>query len=223
MWLARTTKRTRMKCKKAGISSLSVLLVALVSTGEIRGGIVSSHFVRATKYHRNDPGCDPWTRRLQTSTQLRLPKDDRIVTDPTKIGNVAVDPRHVPEGSLVYETQTKRFFVATTGGTAVIDRRSARAIAHMRNLPEKYSRALVFDFYFPQEVVREHYTKCMVVAHEGKRFRTLDFKSQQKRLEPEFWIERLRTLRIEAKDKEIIEKLDVMLSRLQKIDGSTSA
>ena len=207
--------------QKTGISSLSVLLVALVSTGEIRGNTVSSHFVRATKYHRTDPGCDPWARRLQTSTQLKLPKDDRIVTDPTKIGNVAVDPRHVPEGSLVYETQTRRFFVATTGGTAVIDRRSARAIARMRDLPSKYSQALVFDFYFPQEIVREHYTKCMVVAHEGKRFRTLDLKSQQKRLEPEFWIERLHTLRVQVKDKEIIQKLDVMLERLREINGST--
>ncbi len=186
----------------------------------VNAGTVESHFVRATKYHRSDPKCDPWTRNGQTSTQLRLPKDDRIVTNPNKIGNVAVDPRYVPEGSLVYETQTQRFFVSTTGGTAVIDRRSARAIARIRSLPEKYSQALVFDFYFPREVVGEHYTKCLVVEHEGKRFRMLDLKSQQKRLDPEFWIERLETLSRQA-DKESKQKFDVMLKRLREIEGSS--
>jgi hypothetical protein len=95
--------------KKASLTGLSVLLVALMSTGEMVGDTVNAHFVRATKYHRSDPKCDPWTRRGQTSTQLKLPKDDSIVTDPNKIGNVAVDPEYVPEGSLVYETQTRRF------------------------------------------------------------------------------------------------------------------
>jgi 3D (Asp-Asp-Asp) domain-containing protein len=191
-----------------------------MSTGEMVGDTVDTYFVRATKYHRSDPKCDPWTKNGQTSTQLRLPKDDRIVTDPNKIGNVAVDPRFVPEGSLVYETQTERFFVSTTGGTAVIDRRSARAIAQMRDLSEKYSRALVFDFYFPQEVVDEHYTKCLVVEHDGKPFRRLDRESQQRRLDPEFWIERLETLRKEA-DKESKQRFDVMLKRLREIEGSS--
>jgi 3D (Asp-Asp-Asp) domain-containing protein len=204
---------------KASLSGLSVLLVALMSTGEMVGGTVETHFVRATKYYRNDPKCDPWTRRGQTSTALKLPKDDRIVIDPNKIGNVAVDPRYVPEGSLVYETQTRRFFVSTTGGTAVIDRRSARAIARMCGLSEKYSQALVFDFYFPREVVREHYTKCFVVEHEGQRFRTLDQKLQQKRLDPRFWIERLETLREKA-DKESRQRFDIMLDRLREIGSS---
>lgn len=206
--------------KKASVTGLSVLLVALMSTGEMVSGAVDSYFVRATKYHWSDPKCDPWTLNGQTSTQLKLPKDDRIVTDPTKIGNVAVDPRHVPEGSLVYETQTRRFFVSTTGGTAVIDRRSARAIARMRDLPKQYSHALVFDFYFPREVVEEHYTNCFVAEHEGQRFRTLDLKSQQRRLTPEFWIERLTTLRARA-DKDSRQKIDVMLERLREIQGSS--
>lgn len=205
---------------KASLTGLSVLLVALMSTGEMVGGTVKAHFVRATKYHRSDPQCDPWTLRGQTSTQLKLPQDDRIVTNPNKIGNVAVDPCHVPEGSLVYETQTQRFFVATTGGTAVIDRRSARAVASMRDLSEKYSRALVFDFYFPWEVVGEHYTECFVVEHEGKRFRTLDRQSQQRRLDPKFWIERLETLRTKA-NKESKQKFDVILKRLREIQGSS--
>jgi 3D (Asp-Asp-Asp) domain-containing protein len=204
--------------KKAGISSLSVLLIALMSTGEKVDATLETHFVRATKYHRSDPKCDPWTRRGQTSTQLRLPKDDRIVIDPTKIGNVAVDPRYVPEGSLVYETQTKRFFVATTGGTAVIDRRSARAIARKQNLPNQYSRALVFDFYSPQEVVGEHFTKCIVVEHEGQRFRTLDRESQQRRLDPEFWVKHLETLGTQI-DKESKQKFNIMLERLREING----
>lgn len=184
------------------------------------GDTVDTYFVRATKYHRSDPKCDPWTKNGQTSTQLRLPKDDRIVTDPNQIGNVAVDPRFVPEGSLVYETQTERFFVSTTGGTAVIDRRSARAIAQMRDLSEKYSRALVFDFYFPQEVVDKHYTKCFVVEHDGERFRALDRESQQRRLNPEFWIKRLETLRKKT-DIESRQRFDVMLKRLREIEGSS--
>lgn len=204
---------------KASMAGLSVLLIALMSIGEMVGGTVESHFVRATKYHRSDPKCDPWTRKGQTSTQLRLPQDDRIVTNPNKIGNVAVDSLHVPEGSLVYETQTQRFFVSTTGGTAVIDRRSARAIARMQNLPKRYSDALVFDFYFPREVVDKHYTQCFVVEHEGQSFRTLNLKSQQRRLDPEFWIERLETLRTKA-DKETKQKFDVMLWKLREMKGS---
>ena len=206
--------------KKASVTGLSVLLVALMSTGEGVGGIVETHFVRATKYHRSDPKCDPWTRRGQTSTKLRLPQDDRIVTDPNKIGNVAVDTQFVPEGSLVYETQTKMLFVSTTGGTAVIDRRSARAIAQMRSLPENYSRALVFDFYFPREVVKEHYTQCLVVEHEGRPFRTLSRASQQKRLDPEFWIEIIEPLREQA-DKESRQKFDVILEKLREMKGSS--
>ena len=216
----RTTKRTCMIEKKVSIAGLSVLLVALVSTGEVVGGTIEAHLVRATKYHREDPMCDPWTRRGQTSTALRLPKDDRIVTNPNKIGNVAVDPRYVPEGSLVYETQTKRFFVSTTGGTAVIDRRSARAIARMRGLPVKYSHALVFDFYFPREIIDKHYTRCLVVHHDGKRFRTLSRIEQEKRLDPKFWIERLETLRTQA-DEDSKEQFDEMLERLREIIGSS--
>lgn len=204
--------------KITGISSLlSVFLIAFVSTGKISAELVESHFVRATKYHKTDPGVDQWTARGQTSTQLRLPKNDKVVTNPNKIGNVAVDPSKVPEGSLVYETQTERFFVATTGGTAVIDRRSARAIARMRGLCKDHYNALVFDFYYPKEVVDNHFTECFVISHEGKRFRTLSREYQQKRLDPQFWIKHLEALRKKSKDKEEQKNLDLMLARLREM------
>ena len=78
----------------------------------------------------------------------------------------------------------------------------------------------MFDFYFPREVVDKHYTKCLVVEHEGERFRALNLKSQQKRLDPKFRIQRLETLRTRA-DRETKKEFDVMLKRLREIQGSS--
>ncbi len=99
------------KCRYASVSGVMALLVALGTGVEAKTNTVAVYFVRATKYHKKDTNCDSWTLNGQTSTQLRLPQSDTVVTNPNNIGNVALDPNKVPEGSLVYETQTGRFFV----------------------------------------------------------------------------------------------------------------
>lgn len=204
--------------KLTGLPSLlSVLLIAFMSTGEGNGG-VESHFVRATKYHKSDPVVDQWTARGLTSTRIRLPQDDRIVKNPNKIGNVAVDPRHIPEGSLVFETTTQKFFIATTGGSAVIDRRSARAISRMQNLCQEHYNALVFDFYYPHEIVDNHFTECFVIPHDGGDFRTLHRDYQYRRLSPNFWVERLEKIKSEIEDDVVSqERISIMLRRLRQM------
>lgn len=172
--------------------------------------------VRATKYHKSDPGCDPWTKRGQTSTQLRLPQSDDVVTNPNTIGNVAVDPTVVPEGSLVFETQTGRFFVATTGGSAVISRKAAKNLADKKELSAEYRNALVFDFYYPREIVNSHYTDCWVIPHEGEmKFRSLKKADQEQRLYASFWLGRLSRIHDQSKDKAQKQKLRQMMDRLR--------
>jgi 3D (Asp-Asp-Asp) domain-containing protein len=206
--------------KKASVSSVLALLVAFVSTGEeVYGSEVKTYFVRATKYYYTDINCDSWTLKGYTSTRLRLSQNETMVRDPKKIGNVAVDPRYIPEGSLVFETQTKRFFVTTTGGSAVIDRRSAIKIADKQNLGPKFSEALVFDFYFPEEITKNHYTDCLVVTHQGKKFRTLDYVSQQKRLQPDFWLTYLKEKQSKILDRNEKEKIQVMITALSRISS----
>lgn len=187
------------------------LLVAL-GTG-VDGAVPQDYFVRATKYHKDDPGCDLWTKRGQTSTQLRLPPDTSVL-DPNRIGFVAVDPAHVPVGSLVYEIQTKRFFVATRGGEAVIDRDAA--INSGKNSLEK--NALVFDFYFPeQEIVDTGYTTCWVIPHEGTAFTGLRLKYQKLRLKPTFWLERIQKLYDSSSSEENRFQLREMMNRLREM------
>lgn len=190
------------------------VLVAFAQGVVAEEGVVKDFFVRATKYHRNERGCDPWTKRGETSTQLRLPKSDAVVLDPHRIGNVAVDPQKVPEGSLVLETQTKRFFVATTGGQAVIRRDAAKQLAKRSVQKQK---ALVFDFYFPREVVETHFTKCWVIPHEGVRFRDLNQASQKERLKPEYWIARLESLYDSSSNEEDKAQLREMMNRLREM------
>lgn len=201
----------------ASVSSVLALLVAFISIGERVEGEVYTHFVRATHYHKTDPNCDHWTASGYTSTQIRLPDDDTIVKNRNQIGNVAVDPKYVPEGSLVFETQTKRFFVSTTGGTAVIDRRSARSIAQMQGLCSKHSNALVFDFYYPDEIVDNHYTECVVIPHKGKKFRVLNLVSQERRLDPLFWIPLIQELYDASDDEAEKQNLRLMIFRLQEM------
>jgi 3D (Asp-Asp-Asp) domain-containing protein len=206
------------KCKYASVSGVMALLVALGTGVKAKTSTVDVYFVRATKYYKRDINCDPWTLRGQTSTQLRLPQSDSLVTDSKKIGNVALDPHKIPEGSLVYETQTGRFFVSTTGGTAVIKRKAAISFAKQKGLPDEYQKALVFDFYFPREVVNTHFTDCWVIPHENeKSFRMLNLASQKQRLKTSFWLERLQKIYDSTNDKEEKQKLRQMIDRLQKM------
>lgn len=195
--------------------SILALLVAFAQ-GVVRadnGNVgVRNFYVRATKYHWSDRNCDPWTMRGQTSTQLRLPKLNSVIEDPDRIGNVALDPKKIPEGSLVFETQTKRFFVSTTGGDAVIRRDAAKKLAKGSI---KKKNALVFDFYSPREVVENHFTYCWVIPHEGKRFRSLNREDQQKRLTKEFWINRLLEIYAESSDEEETRQLGEMINKLR--------
>lgn len=207
--------------KEARIAGVMALLVAL-GTGveEVKASqTITVCLVRATQYHKTDDDCDRWTEKGQTSTQLRLPQCDTVVTNPHVIGNVALDPDKVPEGSLVYETQTGRFFVSTTGGSDVIDRTAAKQTADREGLPKEFRNALVFDFYYPREVVDNEFTHCWVISHESAiRFRDLKLAEQKKRLYASFWIERLTRIHDQITDKDEKSKLRVMISRLREND-----
>ncbi len=199
----------KKKCVYASVSGVMALLVAL-GTG-VDAAVPRDFFVRATKYHKDDVGCDPWTKQGQTSTQLRLPPDS-IVLDRDRIGFVAVDPAYVPVGSLVYEVQTGRFFVATRGGDAVIARDAA--INSGKNSIEK--NAPVFDFYFPEkEIVDTGYTTCWVIPHEGDAFTRLRLKYQKLRLKPSFWLERIQKLYDSSSSEEDRFQLRQMMNRLR--------
>lgn len=202
--------------KHACDRSIMALLVALMSTGvEAKVNHVEVRLVRATKYHKTDQNCDHWTEKGYTSTQLRLPQCEKVVTNPHTIGFVALDPKKVPEGSLVFETQTGRFFVATTGGEAVIDRDAAIKTAERKNLPSKYKNALVFDFYYPREIIDNEFTYCWVIPYEGDvRFRNLKLSNQKKRLHASFWLERLSQIEDSIKDEAERQKLRQMMSQL---------
>lgn len=192
------------------------LLVALMSTGvEANADQIKVCLVRATQYHKTDPGCDHWTRKGYTSTQLRLPQCEKVVTNPHTIGFVALDPKRVPEGSLVFETQTGRFFVATTGGEAVIGRDAAIKTAKKEKLPSEYKNALVFDFYYPREIVDNEFTYCWVISYEGGiHFRNLKLDNQKERLHASFWLERLSKIYNSTKDKAEKQKLLHMMELL---------
>lgn len=199
------------KCVYASLSGVMALLVAL-GTG-VDAAVPRDFFVRATKYHKDDPECDSWTKQGKTSTQLRLPPD-HVVLDRNQIGFVAVDPAYVPIGSLVYEVQTGRFFVATRGGEAVISRDAA--IESGKNSAEK--NAPVFDFYFPErEIVDTGYTICWVIPHEGDAFTGLRLKYQKLRLKPHFWFERIQKLYDSSSSEEDRFQLRQMMNRLKEM------
>jgi 3D (Asp-Asp-Asp) domain-containing protein len=206
--------------RKACVSGVMALLVALLGTGVeakvSKNDPIKVFLVRATKYHRTDPGCDHWTLNGQTSTQLRLPQSDKVVTNPNTIGNVALDPDFVPEGSLVYETQTGKFFVSTTGGQAVIRRAAAIEFAEKKKLPREFRDALVFDFYYPKEIVNNHYTHCWVIPHVGEtKFRNLRMVDQQQRLYASFWLKHLSKIYDSTSNEPEKQQLREMMNRLK--------
>ena len=215
--------------RKACVSGVMALLVALLGTGVVEAKVskkdtIKVFLVRTTQYHRTDPGCDHWTLNGQTSTQLRLPKSDKVVTNPNTIGNVALDPDFVPEGSLVYETQTGRFFVSTTGGEAVIDRRAAINLAEKKKLPSEFRNALVFDFYYPEEIVNNYYTHCWVIPYKGAtKFRNLKMVDQQQRLYASFWLKHLSEVYDLTSNEAEKQKLREMMNRLKSNDNQLAS
>ncbi len=208
------------KCRYVSVTGVMALLVAL-GTGveEVKANqTVQVRLVRATEYDKGDLYCDPGTLAGKTSTKLRLPQSEAVVIDQNRIGDVALDPAYFQEGCLVYETQTRRLFVGTKGGTDVIDRTAAIATAKKKNLPQVFKDALVFDFYFPKPIVDNEYTHCWVFPHQGeKEFWRLDKESQELRLTPKFWLSFLQPKYDSATDEAEKHRLRVMIDRLKKI------
>ncbi len=207
----------------ASVSGVMALLVALAHGGEMEEKEKPTHlkeyFVRATQYHKSDIGCDHWTKAGKTSTQLCLP-DEETENNPDLIGLVAVDPSVFQIGGLVYEVQIRRFFIAVTGGDDVINRTSAIALAG--NSPQKRN-APVFDFYSKQEIVKNYYTYCLTVPHQGEvAFRDLRLRDQKMRLDPRFWLGVLEPLYDSSSSEEDKAQLREMMNRLREMIKSKS-
>ncbi len=210
----------KSRYKEVCTTGVMALLVAL-GTGveEVKANqTIHVRLVRATEYDKDDMNCDPNTRAGKTSTKLQLPQSDAIVTDPNRIGDVAIDPAHFEEGCLVYETQTKRLFVGTKGGIDVIDRTAAINTAENKNLPNVFKDALVFEFYYPEPIIKNEYTHCWVFPHQGeKKFWRLDKVSQERRLTPEFWLSFLQPKYDSTTDEGERYRLREMIDRLKKM------
>jgi 3D (Asp-Asp-Asp) domain-containing protein len=113
--------------------------------------------VRATTYHKTEPGADRETRRGESSTGVRLTE-----VKPKVVGSIAIDPKVIPYGSLVIVT-TKRgeshlFLCVDTGG-AVKSRKASKALAKKQKLGSDWSKRPVIDIYSAK-----HYEDWMTVV-----------------------------------------------------------
>jgi 3D (Asp-Asp-Asp) domain-containing protein len=168
--------------RKTILLMLSFATLSCASDSQKGSEAVEKVFARATQFHKTDPGCDPWTRRGVTSTQIDL-KDN---CDDT-IGMVAVDPEIIPYGSIIYAPQNKRFYLACNRGGAVSARTAAKELAKKKQLSKKHEDAIVLDFYANKEIIDNHFGEFFVIKHEGKDFRfELSKAEQELRLDPDF-------------------------------------
>ena len=164
---------------------------------------VEKVFARATKYHKTDKNCDPETKKGLTSTKIKL-KDSCKKT----IGMVAVNPEIIPYGSLVYSPDTDRFFIACDVGGAVFNRTAAKKLSQKKGLGPKYQEAIVLDFYGDEEILDNHFGNFYIIKHKGSDFHKLYKSSQDKRLDPSFWIKQISTLKTNSSLEEIKESLE---------------
>lgn len=174
---------------------------------------VTEVLARATAYHKDHRHSDSDTKAGRTSTKISL-RDNCDYT----IGMVAVDPKKIPWGSLVFSPENGRFYLACDVGDAVVDRDAAKETAEKHNLPKKYHDALVLDFYSRNEITDDDYAKFIVVKHDGDRpFWKLYEEYQEKRLEPSFWIARVEEV-LQNRELKNRDELKEMLRRLERMD-----
>lgn len=192
------------------MKTLKLVMCLIVFIGSANAS-VEKVFARATKFHKSDNGCDPWTKKGLTATKIRL----RDNCDDT-IGMVAVDPQRIPYGSLIYSPQNKRFYLACNRGGAVSARTAAKKLANKKGLSQKYRNALVLDFYAPREIIDNHFDYFLVIEHEGENFRFgLSKTEQNERLDPNFWLGRaVGLLNVE---EEFNSELEEIIDRLRQM------
>jgi 3D (Asp-Asp-Asp) domain-containing protein len=172
---------------------------------------VEKIFARATNYHKTERGCDSDTKKGITSTQIRL----RDNCDRT-IGMVAVDPQRIPYGSLIYSPSNKRFYLACDVGGDVLERTAAKKLAKKKGLSDDFFNALVLDFYAKKEIVNNHFDYFFVIEHDGENFKSsMTKKEQEIRLDPNFWIRRIKKIKEDKLIdlnyfKEIVDQLKKM-------------
>jgi len=101
--------------------------------------------VRATTYHKTEPGADMETRRGQSSTGLKLAE-----VKPKTVGSIAIDPKVIPYGSLVIVTtrsgETHRFLCVDTGAW-VKSRKASIGLAKKQKLGQEFAERPVIDIY----------------------------------------------------------------------------
>jgi len=129
---------------------------------------------------------------------------------------VAIDPKIIPFGSLIYSPENERFYLACNIGGAVSSRVAAKKLADKKDLSDKFREALVLDFYAKKEIIDNHFGDFFVILHEGEDFRFDLSKSEQEiRLKPEFWIDRIHKILKESSTKK--DTLTAILCRLQEM------
>ena len=141
--------------------------------------------VRATTYHKTEPGSDKETRRGNSSTGLPLRE-----VGPKTVGSIAIDPKVIPYGSLVIVTTksgaVQRFLCVDTGGW-VKSRKAAKLLAKREKLGQEFAERPVIDIYSAKTY--DNWMTVVVVKDNSLRsLSTSVLRSRLKeRMSADFW------------------------------------
>lgn len=191
---------------------LNLLILSFLFCGNL-DAVPVKVFARATAYHKTHSNADSNTKKGLSSTKIRLRDNCE-----DSIGIVAVDPQKIPYGSLIYSPNNKRFYLACDFGEAVADRSAAKKTAKKKDLPPKYHKALVFDFYAKREILEDDFDYFFVIKHDGDLpFWKLYEEYQRKRLDPKFWVKRVESM-LDFENIQHRKALEEILRRLEDMD-----
>lgn len=151
-------------------------------------GVPVTMVVGSTSYSHTERRADKYSARCIGACKFKLQYPSE-----RQMGVVAVDPKHVPLGSIVLATvdgKTFVFIAGDAGGTAVIKRTAVKVRAVRRGITDARADALVFDFFMPGcKQVGKYWTEVVVIPYQGaKPFVKLNESSQKAYLRPEVWV-----------------------------------
>ncbi len=143
------------------------------------GASLTRVYARSTFYNKDEPGCDPDTRKGKTSTCLRI-RDVQA----KGLGVVSVDPAIVPYGSRVIASDGRVFIAVDTGGD-VKARTAAKEAAAKQGYGPKSAQhnAPVLDFYSNRQIggIWDHF--LIVPYREDRPFTDLKVSERMEYLD----------------------------------------